>query len=796
MKSDYHVYCEPCKSEISVQYGGRDDCRRHVNSAKHRDNARRVAENTDVRTFFSINTEQLNVTRAEIAMVNFLIEHNLPLAAADHATSMFNTVFVDSKIAKNFACRRTKATNVLYFLAEKEQKALAEKMRAQPFTLATDGSHDRQSDTQLYPIVVRLYDASLGRITDVVLSIPSCTTSCTGENIFHLLNDALTTRNIPWSNCIAFESDSASVMIGRFKGVAAFVKKEQPTVYIQGCMCHLIHIAAERAAHVLPVSAEELLIDIYYYLEKSTKRIQELKQCQVLCGVETHKILKHVTTRWLSLGICIKRLLEQWEPLSQFVRSMIPKPKAASNKRSSSVKDSVSELPAKHAKCSSTASAKTNESTKRNSTASTAKTSESAKRTSSTSTAKTPESAKRNSTTSTAKTSESVKRTSTASTAKTSESAKHTSTTSSAKTPESAKRNSTTSTAKTSESAKRTSTASTAKTSESAKSNSAASVTRIERLNVALQNPVTKVYILFLSHTIPAFDDFNKLLQKEEPVIHILKKQLHGVYNELLVRFVTPQAIAKAKTVFDVDYSCRENQKDRCDLIIGASTKQLISELKATQLISTSELRVFYTSVRQYFSTALDYIKDKFPFNDELLHHAQVIDIDNRADAKFSSVEYFVNRFPCLLKGDEGEKDDLELEFVKYQVDAQISHLLPASIDRMWSEISHMIDAATGRGKYTNLSRVMLGLLVIAHSNAQSERVFSLVRKNRTEYRPTLTDKTLEAMLIHKVNMSVTGRACYEQEYSKELLSQAKKATYQALSSHRAGTEKEKERCD
>ena len=131
------ILCIPCKSEILVQYRGRDDCRRHVNSAKHRDNARRVAENTDVRTFFSINTEQLNVTRAEFAMVNFLIEHNLALAAADHATSMFNTVFVDSKIAKHFACRRTKAANVLYFLAEKEQKALAEKMRTQPFTLAT-----------------------------------------------------------------------------------------------------------------------------------------------------------------------------------------------------------------------------------------------------------------------------------------------------------------------------------------------------------------------------------------------------------------------------------------------------------------------------------------------------------------------------------------------------------------------------------------------------------------------------------------------------------------------------------
>ena len=58
-----------------------------VSSAKHQENAGRLSENRskDVRTFFSINSEQLNVTRAEIALVNFLIEHNLPLATADHA---------------------------------------------------------------------------------------------------------------------------------------------------------------------------------------------------------------------------------------------------------------------------------------------------------------------------------------------------------------------------------------------------------------------------------------------------------------------------------------------------------------------------------------------------------------------------------------------------------------------------------------------------------------------------------------------------------------------------------------
>jgi hypothetical protein len=42
---------------------------------------------------------------------------------------------------------------------------------------------------------------------------------------------------------------------------------------------------------------------------KSAKRLQKLKEFQTLSGVNQRKILKHVSTRWLSLGTCINRLL-------------------------------------------------------------------------------------------------------------------------------------------------------------------------------------------------------------------------------------------------------------------------------------------------------------------------------------------------------------------------------------------------------------------------------------------------------------------------------------------------------
>ena len=78
------------------------------------------------------------------------------------------------------------------------------------------------------------------------------------------------------------------------------------------------------------MSIDDLLIDIYYYLDKSSKRIQKLRDFQQMCDVEVRKILKHVCTRWLSLGLCINRLLEQWNPLLKYFESQQKKPKLAS----------------------------------------------------------------------------------------------------------------------------------------------------------------------------------------------------------------------------------------------------------------------------------------------------------------------------------------------------------------------------------------------------------------------------------------------------------------------------------
>ena len=46
-------------------------------------------------------------------MTGFIAEHNIPLAVADHLGLLFKDIFPDSKIAKNYACGKTKATCIL-----------------------------------------------------------------------------------------------------------------------------------------------------------------------------------------------------------------------------------------------------------------------------------------------------------------------------------------------------------------------------------------------------------------------------------------------------------------------------------------------------------------------------------------------------------------------------------------------------------------------------------------------------------------------------------------------------------
>lgn len=283
------------------------------------------------------------------------------------------------------------------------------------------------------------------------------------------------------------------------------------------------------------------------------------------------------------------------------------------------------------------------------------------------------------------------------------------------------------------------------------------------------------MYCLFLSYTINVYDEVLKNLQAEDPQIHKLRGALHSVMRNILSRFVKPSAMV-GKSVDEVEYKLKCNQKVDNDLVIGTTAKEFIGNKEKNHL-RDSRISEFYSAVRQYFVNACDYIKN-LPLNEPVLIHAEVADVDKQTIAKQASIEFFIERFPCLLP--EGSSKDILLEqFVLYQSHDMKSLLSECKrIDEKWTLIGQCRNEG-GSLMFHDLAEFMLGILCIPHSSAHCERVFSVVRKNRTDQRASLGDGTLEALLVIKFQ---PGHPCdMNRKHDNETLDRLKSAYYNHL---------------
>jgi hypothetical protein len=257
VRDEHKARCTVCHCDFSVSHGGIDDVKKHGETDKHLSNNSQMAGTSTIRNFLpSVN--DLDIVRAETLMAEFIVEHNLPFAVADHASRLVKKMFPDSKIAAKYACGQTKTSCIVRTLAANDEKDIVQALRSGPFSLATDGSQD-YSDTKLYPVVVRYFDDVQGQLVCTILDMPSLKESSTGENIFRLMDTVLTSKEISWQNCVSFACDNANVMMGQHKGVVAYLHQKNPETFVVGCPCHLIALAAGKAANALPVKVDDFI---------------------------------------------------------------------------------------------------------------------------------------------------------------------------------------------------------------------------------------------------------------------------------------------------------------------------------------------------------------------------------------------------------------------------------------------------------------------------------------------------------------------------------------------------------
>ena len=486
-----------------------------------------------------------------------------------------------------------------------------------------------------------------------------CTTSGkqagTACVIFEKMDGVLQKHGISWDNCISLSVDNTSVNMGRNNSLRSRVLIKNPSVYVIGCPCHIIHNTSSKAAEALTgltgFDIEDLAVDISYWFQGSTKRKAGLEEFCIFCDTTYKEVVAHCSTRWLSLEKAITRILELYNSLASYF---------ISNDESQA---------------------------------------------------------------------------------------------------------------------------------------------RFKRLHDKFSKPMTEIYLLFFQSVIPTFTRFNQLLQREDPSIYLLHSQIRAFVKNIICRFIIPQEIVKAKG--DATKVNCSIQLEDDKVHIGMVTRSKLRKLLEEGDISPTEVSKFMKGVRAFYETSVSYALGHLPFDDELLENATFVDITMRTKAAFSQVTYFVERFSGLLPYSDLKKQDLLFaQFAEFQImpdneiplhiwnDAKVYEKQDSDaeqteyyrMDILWGYLGSIKDQVTGQFKYKMIANVAILVLTIPHSNADEERVFSLVRQNKTDFRRSLSlDETLSSILTVKM---ASEEPCYKFEPPSAVVQQSKKVTRQYNQKH------------
>ena len=320
-----YAYCKLCSSNFDLSHGGFNDIKRHVEGVRHADRLSQSSSSSPITSFYGMQavtqSHAKNVTSAEVMMCQFLAMHNLPFLAADHLSDLFPAMFPDSKIAGDFACKRTKTKSIICGALDPHFKdPVVSSLRVGPFNLLCDESNERGDSVKLLTILVRFFDPATTTVATRHLDTIGIT-DCSVQGVFDGLQQTLSHHRIPPTNLLSFTSDTCNVMKGARNGVITKLRELQPSLIDISCICHSLNLCVKSAVKTLPLKVDELLVDIFYHFHRSVKRVSLLQEYADFCNCEYKAVVKHCETRWLSLRNAVIRTLQIWQSLLSYFSS-------------------------------------------------------------------------------------------------------------------------------------------------------------------------------------------------------------------------------------------------------------------------------------------------------------------------------------------------------------------------------------------------------------------------------------------------------------------------------------------
>lgn len=254
-----------------------------------------------------------------------------------------------------------------------------------------------------------------------------------------------------------------------------------------------------------------------------------------------------------------------------------------------------------------------------------------------------------------------------------------------------------------------------------------------------LEDKRTKAYLLFLKYVLNKLNKFNALFQGRNVLIHKIVSSSKQLLKEFCIDYMKLNVIDQVETV-NVCYP--GNFKELGMIYLGPDCE---SFLKTLPQEIANEIRK--KCLGYYVAGAKD-MQERLPLRNNLLQELRFIDPIIALDG---TGRESLQGFPCLRVAFNNfiNFDEAEIEWQRLLIidNEKKVHLKTQPLDEMWQEISLITDF-TDALLFKNISALARLAMTMPHSNAEAERIFSIVTDVKTKKRNRIGAEALNAVCV------------------------------------------------
>lgn len=271
---------------------------------------------------------------------------------------------------------------------------------------------------------------------------------------------------------------------------------------------------------------------------------------------------------------------------------------------------------------------------------------------------------------------------------------------------------------------------------------------KVHSILETLENPTTKLYLVFLSYALSLVNKLNKLFQSETPELYKLHSAVSRLFKSLLNNFVKNDYLRSIGDNIGNLVFHERNYVGLNEIYLGVDAPLLLNELVEGNKISQEQIVSFKRNAINFYETLAKQLLFRINFNDSAMINLTIIDPRNVMDRKHQSILPLLESFPNIAKREDYQSADNEFREIRNMDLTELNSFAADGVE-FWNSVLRT-ELVSNEKAFPTLRKLIPVFLSLPHSSAAVERLFSDYNNNKTKLRNKMKTSTVRGVLATK----------------------------------------------